>query len=224
MAKSTALNFTQNLKNTFVEFCSSDLLKVIAVSPNNNGSNLTNGLRTFTATAGTIQTGGTVSTWTATVTDSRVIGSPTLTNGGTYLTTPTATGNAAIVDSGSSNATFNLRVEFYKELYTSSTDDAIVKGINVTSLDTSARVVSLWLVDTNENRSLIVSINVPISSGTSGTAAAVDLLSGTLLLPLPYDANGKRVLPLKAGQKIGVSVPAITAGTKIFVTAFIEEY
>ena len=224
MAKSQNLNFTQNLNNVYVDFFSSDKLSVVAVSPNSNGSNLTAGTRTFTAAAGTVQTGGSAATWTATVTDSRVVGATTITNRGDYLVTPTASANAATVDSGSSNATFNLRVEIYKELYTASSNDAIVKAINVASLDTAARVMSLWIVGADNQPTLIGAVNIPLNSGNTGTAATIDLLGGTIMPSLPYDANGKRVIAMKAGQKLFVSVPAVTAGTQINVTAQVEEY
>ena len=224
MPKSQDLNFTQNLNNVYVDFFSSDKLRVVAVSTNNNGNNLTAGTRTFTAAAGTVQTGGVAASWTAEVTDSRIIGQPLIAAGGDYLVTPTATGNAATVDTGSSNATWNLRVEIYKELYTATSNDAVVKAINVASFDTAARVMSLWIVSTDAQPILIGAVNIPLRSGDNGTAAAIDLLGGTLIPSAVYDANGKRVIPLKAGQKIAVSVPAVTAGTQINVTSVIEEY
>lgn len=224
MAKSTNLNFTQNLKNVATSLFSSDILSVVAVSTNSNGSNLTTGTRTFTAAAGTTQTGGTAATWTAAVTDSRVVGPITITDMGDYLVTPTASANAATVDSGSTNATFNLRVEIYKEIYTSATNDAVVKAINVASLDSAARVVSLWIVGSDSQPRLIGAVNIPANSGNNGTAATVDLLGGTLMPSLPYDANGKRIVALKTGEKLAVSAPAVTAGTRIDVTAQIEEY
>lgn len=225
MAKTTNLYFTQNIANPSVLFNSADLLQVIAVSPNSNGSNLTAGTRTFTAAAGTVQTGGVAASWTATVTDSRVIGLPTIVNRGSYLVTPTAAANAATVDSGTSNATWNLRVEFYKSLYTASTDGAIVKAINVASLDTAARVMSLWVADSaTATPALLGAVNIPLSSGNNGTAATIDLLGGTLMPSLPYDANGKRIVELKGGQVLFVSVPAVTAATQIHVSAQVEEY
>lgn len=224
MPKSTNLNFTQSLSNASVEFASSDSLQVILVSPNANGSNLTDGTRTFTAAAGTLVTGGSAATWTATVAGNRIIGMPTLTARGNYTVTPTATANAATVDSGSTNATFNLRVETIKDLYTAASNDAVVKAINVASTDTAARVVSLWLIGSDPQPVLIGAVNIPLSSGNTGSAATVDLLGGTLMPSLPYDANGKRVIPLKAGQKLALSVPAVTAGTQIHATAVIEEY
>jgi hypothetical protein len=223
MPKSTTLNFTQNVNNVYVDLFSSDVLRVVSVSPNNNGNNLTAGTRTFTAAGGTIQTGGVAASWTATVTDSRVVGMPLIVQSGSYFVTPTVT-NTPTVDTGSSNATFNLRVENYKELYTASTNDAVVKSISVASFDTAARVMSLWLVGTDNQPILIGAVNIPLRSGDNGTAAAVDLIGGTLMPALPYDANGKRVIPLKAGQKLAVSVPAVTAGTQINVSAMIEEY
>jgi hypothetical protein len=224
MSKSTALNFTQNVNNTYVDFVSSDMLQVVLVSPNSNGTNLVDGTRTFTAAGGTSMAGAVSASWTATVTGSRVVGVVTTVNRGMYTVTPSATANAAVPDSGSSNATFNLRVEYYKELYTASIDDAVVKAINVSSLDSAARVMSLWIVADDNQPTLLGAVNIPANSGNNGTAAATDLLGGTLLPSLPYDANGKRVIMLKAGQRLGVSVPAVTAGTQINVSAQIEEY
>jgi hypothetical protein len=225
MAKTTSLYFTQNIANPSVMFNSADVLNVVAVSPNSNGSNLTAGTRTFTAAAGTVQTGGAAATWTATVTDSRVIGVPTITGYGAYLVTPTASANAATVDSGSSNATWNLRVEFLKTLYSAETDGVVVKAINVASLDSAARVMSLWIADAaTGNQQLVGAVNIPANSGNNGTAATIDLLGGTLMPSLPYDASGKRVIILKGGQVLKVSVPAVTAGTQIHVTAQVEAY
>lgn len=225
MTKTTNYYLTQTIQNATVQFASSDLLQVIAVSPNSNGSNLTAGTRTFTAAAGTVQTGGSAAQWTATVTDSRVIGVATITQRGSYLVTPTATANAATVDSGSSNATWNLRVEYYKPLYTSPVDGAVVKSINVASFDSAARVMSLWIADTvGSTPTLIGAVNIPLSSGNNGTAATIDLLGGTLMPSLPYDAQGKRVIELKSNEVLLVSVPAVTAGTQIHVTAQVEEY
>lgn len=224
MPKSTNLNFTQNISNYYTALFSSDKLDVVAISCNSNGSTLTNGTRTFTANGGTLVTGASAASWTAVVNNSRIIGGPTILNRGEYIVTPTATSNAATVDSGTSNATWNLRVEIYKELYTATTNDAVVKSINVTSFDTSARVMSLWLIGTDNQPILLGATNIPLRSGDNGTAAGIDLISGAILPGLPYDSNGKRSIPLKAGQKIAVSVPAVTAGTQINVSTMIEEY
>ena len=224
MAKSTNLNFTQNINNSCVDFCSADVLQVVSVSPNNAGTTLTDGTRTFTAAAGTLVSGASAASWSATVLGGRVIGMPVIVEKGQYTVTPTAAANAATVDSGTTNATFNLRVEYFKDLYVAAAEDAVVKTISVTSFDTAARVMSLWIISSDEQPVLIGAVNIPANSGNNGTAPHVDLLGGTLMPALPYDANGKRVIALRAGQKLAVSVPLVTAGTQINVTAQVEEY
>lgn len=229
MAKSTALNFTQALGNQNITFAPSDLLSVIAAAPNSNGSNLTTGTRTFTTAigSGTKTTGGTDATWTATVSDSRVISIATVTGYGTYLTAPTdVTTNAATVDSGSSNATWTLTVGILKALYTGATNDSVVKAINVASFDSAARIMTLWISSGATGGDVFVgSINIPATAGTgSGTTASIDLLGGSLLPSLPYDANGKRIFPLKAGQVLKASVPGVTAAKLITVQVIAEDY
>ena len=224
MSKSTSLNFTQNINNSYVDFCSADVLQVISVSPNNAGTTLTDGIRTFTAAGGTLVSGASAASWSATVLGGRVIGMPVIVEKGQYTVTPTAAANAATVDSGTTNATFNLRVEYFKDLYVAAAEDAVVKTISVTSFDTAARVMSLWIISSDEQPVLIGAVNIPANSGNNGTEPHVDLLGGTLMPALPYDANGKRVIALRAGQKLAVSVPLVTAGTQINVTAQVEEY
>jgi hypothetical protein len=231
MPKSTTLNFTQNVNTVYAELFSSDLLRVMTVSTNSAGTTGTAGTTTYTAAGGTRPTGAnTESTWTATVrgvgANFLVVGQPTITNFGEYVGTgPTATGQTASA-SPASNATWNVRSEIYKDLYTASANDAVVKAINVSSLDSAARVMSLWIVGSDNQPLLLCSVNIPALSGNgaAGATPAVDLLNGVLLPSLIYDANGKRIIPLKAGQKLGVSVPAVTVGTQINVVATVEEY
>jgi hypothetical protein len=230
MPKSTALNFTQNINTVYAEFFSSDTLRVVAVSTNGNGVGLQDGTRTFTAATGTgtVQSGGALASWTATAIGGRVIGSPTIVNGGDYLTPPqlVVANPATVVQDNpqpTTAATWNLRVENYKELYTASSNDAVVKAINVSSFD-AIRVMALWIVNTDNQPVLLGATSIPANSGNLGAVAAVDLLSGLWLPSLPYDANGKRIIPLKAGQKLALSVPQLTLGAQINAVAMVEEY
>jgi hypothetical protein len=111
-----------------------------------------------------------------------------------------------------------------KTVFTAGSDDAVVKALNVASTDTAARVLSLFVNDGSSDI-LIGRVNIPANSGNNGTAAAIDLLGGTLLPSLPYDANGKRVLPLPAGYilKAGTTT-TVTAAQSITVTAMAEDY
>jgi hypothetical protein len=109
-------------------------------------------------------------------------------------------------------------------LYTAGSNDAVVKAINVQSTDTAARVVQLWVNDGTTDF-LIGSVNIPLRSGDNGTAATIDLLGGTLLPSLPYDANGKRTLPLPAGYILKVNSQAtVTAAKEITFVCMAEDY
>ena len=109
-------------------------------------------------------------------------------------------------------------------LYTAGTDDAVVKAINVQSTDTAARVVQLW-VNNGSADFLIGAVNIPLRSGDNGTAATIDLLGGTLMPSLPYDSNGKRILPLPGGYILKVNSQAtVTAAKEITFVCMAEEY
>ncbi len=82
-----------------------DSTRLVGVTINNAGSGLTDGTRTFTVAGGTNTT---AATFTATVSGGTVTSINTITQAGSYTGNPTLTANAATVDSGSTNATFNL--------------------------------------------------------------------------------------------------------------------
>ena len=111
-----------------------------------------------------------------------------------------------------------------KTLFTAGSDDSVVKAINVQSTDTAARVVNLYVNDGTTDF-LIGAVNIPLSSGNTGAVATIDLLGGTLLPSLPYDANGKRILPLPAGYIVKVSSQTtVTATREITFVLMAENY
>ena len=111
-----------------------------------------------------------------------------------------------------------------KTLFTAGANDSVVKSLHAISDDSAAKVVNVY-VNNGSSDVYIGAVNVPITSGTTGAIAAVDLLSGTLFPNLPYDANGKRVLPLPAGYIVKVSVQAtVTAAKTITITCMAEDY
>jgi len=111
-----------------------------------------------------------------------------------------------------------------KTLFTAGADDSIVKAINVQSTDTAARVVNLYVNDGSTDF-LIGAVNVPLNSGNTGAVATIDLLGGTLLPSLPYDANGKRILPLPAGYVVKVSSQTtVTSAREITFVCMAEDY
>lgn len=111
-----------------------------------------------------------------------------------------------------------------KTVYTGSANDAIIKGLNITSDDTAARVVNITVHDGTADRQ-IISITIPAASGTNGLSPSVDALSTVYLPSLPLDNNGKRVLPIKTGHILKVaSQSTVTAAKTITVSAIVEEY
>jgi len=109
-----------------------------------------------------------------------------------------------------------------KILYTGGTNDSVVKAIQITSLDTSARGLNLW-ANVAGTYYLLGCIPVPAVSGGNTTIAPVDGLSATYMPGLPYDANGKKVLPLQAGATLYANAVATVANT-ITISVFVEDY
>lgn len=112
-----------------------------------------------------------------------------------------------------------------KDLFTAGADDEIVKALWVTSDDSSARVLEFLINDGSTSYSLGM-VNIPITSGTTGAIAPVDVLNTSLLaVGLPLDALGKRILPIKGGYKLQVrNVTQPTAAKTFTVIAITEKY
>lgn len=111
-----------------------------------------------------------------------------------------------------------------KTVYSAGADDTVIKGLQIVSDDTTARVVNIY-TNNGTTDSLLGAVSVAASSGTNGTLAAVDLLSGTIFPGLPYDANGKRIMYLPAGYSLKVSSQStVTAAKTLTVTAITEDF
>lgn len=100
---------------------------------------------------------------------------------------------------------------------TAGANGAIIDSARILSTDSAARNVVLQVWDGVNARPLNTT-NVPANSGTNGTAAVVDPLSGNNAAFAAINNQGKRYIRLKAGESIiaGVLV-AVTAATAIWV-------
>lgn len=112
-----------------------------------------------------------------------------------------------------------------KTVFTAGSNDSVVKSLHAVTTETAnARVLNLY-VNNGSTDIYIGSVNVPVNSGFTGAVASVDLLSGTLFPGLPYDSQGKRVLPIPAGYVLKVSSQAtLASGKAITVTCTAEDY
>lgn len=113
-----------------------------------------------------------------------------------------------------------------KLLYTAGANDSVLKSIIVSSDDSSARVLNLYVSpDAGTTKYWLSAFSIPITSGNTGAIASVDILGSTLIPGLCYDQSGKAVLPLQATYRIYVGLQvAVTSGKFINVTAIGEDY
>lgn len=238
MAKSTNFVLPQQIINASARFNYATLLSVVTAVPTAPGTNLTPGARTFTAAGGTAVAGSggpggaTAATWTCTAYGAAgaamVSGDVVMTSFGAYTATPTASGNAAAVESGQSNATWALNVGMLALLYTASSDQGRVLSLEgISSESSTARVVSIYRqIAAGQPLDFLLSASIPALAGTQGISSnpPVDFLASNLAPGLPIDSNGKRIIPLGAGAKLYAFVPTVSASAFIRVNAAIEDY
>lgn len=102
-----------------------------------------------------------------------------------------------------------------KTLHTAGANGSKVVAVCATSTDTVARIAQLWLTRSATSY-LLGSVNIPIASGSDGSAAAVNLLLSTMIPGLPIDNDGQRYLHLESGDTFQVSVTvAVTAAKEV---------
>jgi len=112
----------------------------------------------------------------------------------------------------------------YVTLYTSATNDSVVKSITVTTTDTAAVNLKVAVNDGTTDF-LLGTVRVALASGTDGAVASVDILGSSLLPGLPRDLNNRTILPLKNGYILKVGCLAtMTAAKQTDVLAVVEEY
>lgn len=104
------------------------------------------------------------------------------------------------------------------------TNGSDVKAILVTSTDTSARDLQLFITRSSVDYS-IGTVTIPITAGTVGTTPAIDLLNSTGMAGLPLDSVGKRYIPMAAGDTLRVApTTTITTAKQIVVSVLGQDY
>jgi hypothetical protein len=109
-------------------------------------------------------------------------------------------------------------------VFTAGSNDSDVKGILVSSNDTAAINLQLYIARGGTDY-LIGTVNIPISAGVGGTVPAVDLLNSAFLPGLPVDNVGKRYIPLKTGDVLKVAATVtMTAAKTCTINVFGYDY
>ena len=108
-------------------------------------------------------------------------------------------------------------------LYTAAANDANVKAVIVTSDDSSARVMNVYLSpDSGTTFYLLGSVSIPITAGIA-TNPPVDVLAN--LVGLPIDASGRPCIPMLASERLYIgSQTTVTSGKYLVATAIVEEF
>jgi len=106
--------------------------------------------------------------------------------------------------------------------YTAGAYGGRIESLVANSDDTAAVNLFVLLVDGSSNVYPLGIVNVPLSSGNSGTVPNIDLLagSGVSLIGMLIDVTGKRYISIPASWTLRVSTLAnMTAAKKCHVTA-----
>ena len=98
--------------------------------------------------------------------------------------------------------------------YTAGAYGGIIESLIVSSTDTAAVNLIVYMLDGATVHHLAV-VNVPIASGTNGTAANVDILNA--IQGLPVNSQFKKYIPLRANMTLKVAVLAAMTANKILI-------
>lgn len=109
----------------------------------------------------------------------------------------------------------------YKTLFTAGTNGSKVTSVIAATDDGSATHLLTLVLTRSATDYYIGSYTIPVSSGTSGTANNVDLLSGGpsgTIIGLSIDNDGQKYLFMESGDTLRLTfATALTAGKRIDV-------
>lgn len=107
-----------------------------------------------------------------------------------------------------------------KTVVTAGANGSKIVSLTATSDDTSARIFRIGLVR-SATTYVLATINIPIASGTDGTAAAVDMMSIISWPGQPLDNDGQRYFFLQSGDTLTVTLTtgAVTAAKTVSFAA-----
>ena len=93
-----------------------------------------------------------------------------------------------------------------KTVWTAGANDSVLKSFGLTSTDTSARVVQIFInVGGSGTDRLIGTVAVPALAGSDGATAAIDCLRSVFLPYFAYDAYGNKALNVKASTTLKIA-------------------
>lgn len=113
-----------------------------------------------------------------------------------------------------------------KTVYTGATNGSKIESISITSTDTTARVLNVYITVSGTDYQ-VGTINVPITAGTDAAAtASVSMLENTVMMPwIRKDSSGRPYIYLASGSVLKVaSQTTLTSNKEIDLVAQIGDY
>lgn len=110
-----------------------------------------------------------------------------------------------------------------KVAFTAGANGSKIEAMNLSSTDTVARDVSVYLTRTAVNY-LLTTVSVPAGAGAPGAPAAipsVDVLQNLQIPSLAFDAYGNNVLYLKSGDTLTINAPVSVTAAKT-ITSMVQ--
>lgn len=99
--------------------------------------------------------------------------------------------------------------------WTAGANDSVLKSFGVTSTDTAAQVLQVWINIGGAGTDILAgSVTVAAGAGNDGVTTAVDVMRSTLIPWLSYDSNGNHVFNAKAATTVKVSTVAVVTSGK----------
>jgi hypothetical protein len=110
----------------------------------------------------------------------------------------------------------------YKTLYAAGANGSKITGINIATTDTTVAHVVTLVVTRSAVDYIVGAVNVPVNSGSNGSAVAVDGLS---LSKLPLDNDSQPYLFLQSGDTLRATfATALTTSTRIDVACVAADF
>lgn len=138
----------------------------------------------------------------------------------TFTSAPFMQGLTASTANSAANTKYDI-------LSTDATYARRIYGISITSTDTGAQTVKIHLNDGTTSYQ-VFTINIPLSSGNTTTAAAIDIMGsvyGSSVFNKQRDANGVPYFNLPAGWKMQYEYnTTLGSGEGLYVLVFGETY
>jgi hypothetical protein len=100
-----------------------------------------------------------------------------------------------------------------KTLVTAGANGSRIYAISITSTDTAARDLNLYVAISGTNY-LIGTVSVPVNAGNTNAIMTVDLLRSAQLPFLAFDVMGNRVLDLASGSSLAVGATTTVTTAK----------